>query len=66
MIIYLLRPTLSDGQKLHLVLCLGASIVPRIDVLLGITWIVCLLMVCMPPRLGTCTGCVAVLHIEAA
>ena len=66
MIIYLLHPTLSEGWKLRLVLCLGASIVPRIDILLGITSIVCLLMVCMPPRLGTFTGCVAILHIEAA
>ena len=66
MIIYLLRPTLSEGRKLHLVLHLGASIVPHIDVLLGITSIICLLMVCMPPRLGTCMGCVAVLHIKAA
>jgi len=66
MIIYLLRPTPSEGRKLHLVLCLGASIAPCIDVLLGITSILCLLMVCMPPRLGTCTGCVAILHIEAA
>ena len=66
MIIYLLRPTPSEGRKLRLVLRLGASIVPHIDVLLGITSIVCLLMVCTPPRLRTCTGCVAVLRIEAA
>jgi len=66
MIIYLLRPTPSEGRKLRLVLCLGASIIPCIDVLLGITLIVCLLMVCMPPCLGTCMGCVAVLHIKAA
>ena len=66
MITYLLRPTPSEGQKLHLVLRLGASIVPHINVLLGITSIVCILMVCTPPRLGTCMGCVAVLHIEAA
>ncbi len=66
MIIYLLRPTPSESRKLHLVLRLGASIVPRIDVLLGITSIVCLLVVYMPPHLGTCMGCVAVLHIKAA
>jgi len=66
MIIYLLRPTPSDGRKLHLVLRLGASIVLRIDVLLGIAPIICHLMICTPPRLGTCSGCVAVLHIEAA
>jgi hypothetical protein len=66
MIIYLLRPTPSEGQKLRLVLRLGASIVPRVDVLLGIASIVCLLMICTPPRLGTCTGCVSVLHIETA
>ena len=65
MIIYLLRPTPSEGRKMRLVLCLGASIVPRIDVLLGVTSIICLLMVCTPTSLGTCTGCVAVLHIEA-
>ena len=66
MIIYLLRPTPSESRKLRLVLRLGASIVPRIDVLLGIASIVCLLMICTPPRLGTCTGCVSVLHIETA
>ena len=66
MIIYLLCPTPSEGWKLRLVLCLGASIVPRVDVLLGIASIICLLMICTPPRLGTCTGCVSVLHIETA
>ena len=66
MIIYLLRPTPSEGWKLRLVLRLGASIVPRVDVLLGIALIICLLMICMPPRLGTCMGCVSVLHIETA
>ena len=66
MIIYLLRPTPSEGWKLRLVLRLGASIVPRVDVLLGIASIICLLMICTPPRLGTCTGCVSVLHIETA
>jgi len=39
---------------------------PRIDVLLGIALIICLLMICTPPHLGTCLGCVAVLHIETA
>jgi hypothetical protein len=66
MIIYLLRPTPSEGRKLRLVLHLGASIVPRVDVLWGIALIVCLLMICTPPHLGTCTGCVSVLHIETA
>jgi hypothetical protein len=46
------------------VLCLGASIVPHVDVLLGIAPILCLLVICTPPRLGTCSGCVSVLHIE--
>ena len=64
--IYLLRPTPSEGWKLRLVLRLGASIVPRVDVLLGIALIICLLMICTPPRLGTCTGCVSVFHIETA
>ena len=66
MIIYLLHPTPSESRKLRLMFCLGASIVPRIDVLLGIASIVCLLMICTPPCLGTCTGCVSVLHIKAA
>ena len=66
MIIDLLRPTPSESRKLRLVLCLGASIIPRIDVLLGIASIVCLLMICTSPRLGTCAGCVSVLHIETA
>ncbi len=66
MIIYLLRPTPSEGQKLRLVFRLGASIVPRVDVLLGIAPIVCLLVICTPPRLGICLGCVSVLHIETA
>ena len=66
MIIYLLRPTPSEGRKLRLALRLGASIVPRVDVLLGIAPIVCLLMICTPPHLGTCSGCVSVLHIETA
>ncbi len=66
MIIYLLCPTPSEGWKLRLVLRLCASIVSRVNVLLGIAPIVCLLMIDPPPRLGTCTGCVAVLHIETA
>ncbi len=66
MIIYLLRPTPSEGRKLHLVFCLGVSIVPHVDVLLGIAPIVCLLVICMPPCLGTCSGCVFVLHIKTA
>ena len=66
MINQLLRPTPSEGWKLHLVLRLGASIVLRIDVLLGIAPIVCLLMICTPPRLGAWSRCVAVLHIETA
>ncbi len=66
MIIYLLRPTPSEGRKLRLVLRLGASIVPRVNVLLGIAPIICLLVICTPPRLGTCSGCVSVLHIETA
>jgi hypothetical protein len=67
MIIYLLHPTSSEvRRKLCLVLCLSTPIVPRIDVLLGIAPIVCLLMICTPSRLGTCSGCVAVLHIETA
>ena len=66
MIIDLLRPTPSESWKLCLMFRLGARIVPCIDVLLGIALIVCLLMIRMPPCLGTCTGCVAVLHIETA
>ena len=66
MIIYLLCPTPSEGRKLRFMFRLGASIVPRIDVLLGIASIVCLLMICTSPRLGTCAGCVSVLHIETA
>ena len=66
MIIYLLRPTPSESRKLRLMFRLGASIVPRVDVLLGIASIICFLMICTPPRLGTCTGCVSVLHIETA
>jgi len=64
MIIYRLRPTPSEVRKLCFVLRLSTRIVPRIDVLLGIAPIVCLLMICTLPRLGTCLGCVAVLHIE--
>jgi len=67
MIIYLLRPTPSEvRRKLRLVLRLSTHIVPRIDVLMGIARIVCLLMICTPPRLGTCSGFVAVLHIKTA
>ncbi len=66
MIIYLLRPTPSESWKLCLVLRLGASIVPRFNVLLGIAPIVCLLVICMPPRLGTCSGCVSVFDIKTA
>ena len=66
MIIYLLCPTPSEGRKLSLVLRLCARIVPRVNVLLGIAPIICLLMIDPPLRLGTCTGCVAVLHIETA
>ena len=67
MIIYLLGPTPSEvRRKLRLVLRLSTRIVPRIDVLLGIAPIVCLLMICTPPRLGICLGCVAVLHIKTA
>ena len=66
MIIYLLCPTPSESWKLRLMLRLGASIVPCVNVLLGIAPIVCLLMICSLPRLGTCSGCVAVLHIETA
>ena len=61
MTIYLLRPTPSEVWKLRLVLCLSASIIPRVDVLLGIAPIVCFLMIGMSPCLGTC---VAILHIE--
>jgi hypothetical protein len=66
MIIYRLCPTPPEVRELRLVLRLSTQIVPRIDVLLGIAPIVCLLMICTPPRLGTCSGCVAVLHIETA
>ncbi len=66
MIIYLLCLTPSECRKLCLVLRLGASIVPRIDVLLGIAPIVCILVICTPPRLGTCLGCVSVLDIKTA
>ena len=66
MIIYRLHPTLSEVWKLCFVLHLSTRIVPHIKVLLGIAPIVCLLMICTPPRLGTCLGCVAILHIETA
>ncbi len=54
MIIYRLCPTPSEVRELRLVLRLSTQIVPRIDVLLGIAPIVCLWMICTPPRLGTC------------
>ena len=64
MTIYLFCPTPSEVRKLCLVLCLSASIVPRVDVLLGIALIVCFLMIGTSLRLGTRPGCVAVFHIE--
>jgi hypothetical protein len=65
MTIYLLRPTLSEVWKLRLVLHLSASIVPCVDVLLGIAPIVCFLMFGTSPCLGTRPGCVAIFHIES-
>jgi hypothetical protein len=50
--IYLLCPTPSEVRKLHLVLCLGANIAPRIDLLLCIAAVVHLLMVGMPQLRG--------------
>ncbi len=65
MTIYLLCPTPSEVRKLRLVLCLSASIVPRVDVLLGIAPIVCFLMIGTSPRLGTRHGHVTIFHIES-
>jgi hypothetical protein len=42
--IYLLRPTPSKVRKLHLVLCLGANIIPRINVMLCIAAVVHLMV----------------------
>jgi hypothetical protein len=62
---YLLRPTPSEVRKLRLVRCLGACIVPRIDVMLCIAAVVCLLMVGTPPcRGGTSLSC-AYLNIKS-
>jgi hypothetical protein len=48
MIYLLLHPTPSKGRKNQLMLALGASIVPSIDVLLGIAAVGRLLMVGTP------------------
>ena len=53
MTIYLLCLTPSEVRKLQLVLRLSASVVPCIDLLLGIVPIVRFLMIGMAPRLGT-------------
>jgi hypothetical protein len=63
--IYLLCPTPSEVRKLHLVLCLGASIAPRIDLLLCIAAVVCLLMVGMPPIVGAHPQGVPILNIKS-
>ena len=65
MTIYLLCPTPSEVRKLCLVLRLSVSIVPRIDVLLGIAPIVCFLMIGTSPCLGTQPGHVAIFYIES-
>ena len=64
MTIYLLCPTPSEVRKLRLVLRLSASIVPHVDVLLGIAPIVCFLMIGTSP-LGTHPGRVAIFYIES-
>ena len=65
MTIYPLCPTPSEVRKLRLVLHLSASIIPRVDVLLGIALIVCFLMVGTSPRLGTRSGRVTIFHIKS-
>ena len=65
MTLYLLCPTPSEVRKLRLVLCLSASITPRVDVLLGIALIVCFLMIGTSLCLGTRPGRVAIFHIES-
>ena len=65
MTIYLLCPTLSEVRKLWLVLRLSASILPRVNVLLGIAPIVCFLMNGTSSRLGTRPGHVTIFHIES-
>ena len=44
---------------------LSASVVPHVDVLLGIVPIVRFLMIGTAPRLGTRPGCVAIFHIKS-
>ena len=65
MTIYLLCPTPSEVRKLQLVLCLSASVVPRVNVLLGIAPIICFLMIGTLPCLGTCPRRVPIFHIES-
>ncbi len=64
MTIYLLCPTPSEVRKLQLVLCLSASVIPRVDVFLGIVLIVRFLIIGTLPRLGTRPGRVAIFHIK--
>ncbi len=63
--IYLLCPTLTEVGKLRLVLCLGASIIPRIDVKLCIAAVMHLLMFDTPPCGGACPQGVPILNIES-
>jgi hypothetical protein len=63
--IYLLCPTPSEVRKLCLVLCLGTSIAPRIDLLLCIAAVVRLLMVGTPPIAGAHPQGVPILNIKS-
>ncbi len=63
--IYLLRPTPSEVRKLRLVLCLGASIVSCINVMLCIAVVVHVLMVGMPPCGGARPQGLPILNIKS-
>ena len=64
--IYLLRPTPSEVGKLRFVLCLGACIIPGVDVRLGIVAIVRFLVVCAPPGGGARARGVSILNVKPA
>jgi hypothetical protein len=63
---YLPHLTPSEVGKLCLILCLGANIVPRIDVMLCISVVVHLLMAGTPPCRGACPQGVPILNIKSA